>query len=75
MLLIAAIVVAYILGCMVAGYVGRYTRMGPYGTFYISLLITPLLMLLLLIMFAPSSRVEWRVRHKRQAARPPAPSR
>jgi hypothetical protein len=70
-MLIAAAVAAYILCCLVAAFVGRYTRMGPYGTFFISLLVTPLLMLLLLILFAPSSNVEWRVRQKHRA-RPPA---
>jgi uncharacterized membrane protein len=70
-MLIAAAIAAYILCGLIAAYVGRYTRMGPYGTFFISMLITPLLMLLLLIMFAPSSSVEWRVRQKHRA-RPPA---
>ena len=65
MVIIAALVVAYILLCFLAAYAGRYRRMGFYGTFFISLLITPLIMLLLLTLFGPSPSVEWRVREKR----------
>jgi uncharacterized membrane protein len=64
-MLIAALVVAYVLLCFLAAYAGRYRRMGFYGTFIISLLITPLVMLLLLTLFGPSSSVEWAVREKR----------
>ena len=59
-MLIAALVVAYILLCFLAACIGRYRRMGFYGTFIVSLLITPLVMLLLLTLFGPSRSVELR---------------
>ena len=61
---IAAIVVAYVLLCFITGYFGRNRRMGYFGTVLLSLLITPLLMLMILIFFGPSSAVEWRDRRK-----------
>jgi uncharacterized membrane protein len=61
---LTAAVVVYILCCLITGYFGRYRRMGFFGTFMISLVITPLLMLILLALFGPSPAVEWRVPRK-----------
>jgi uncharacterized membrane protein len=61
---IAAFVVAYVLLCFITGYFGRNRRMGYFGTVVLSFLITPLLMLMILIFFGPSSAVEWRDRRK-----------
>ena len=60
----AALVVAYVLLCFITGYFGRNRRMGYFGTVLLSLLITPLLMLIILMLFGPSSAVEWRDRRK-----------
>ncbi len=60
----AALVVAYVLLCFITGYFGRNRRMGYFGTVLLSLLITPLAMLIILMLFGPSSAVEWRDRRK-----------
>jgi len=60
----AALVVVYVLLCFITGYFGRNRRMGYFGTVLLSLLITPLLMLMILVFFGPSSAVEWRDRRK-----------
>jgi hypothetical protein len=40
----------YVIFCLLAGVAGSYRRMGFFGTFFLSLLLTPLLVLLLLIL-------------------------
>jgi uncharacterized membrane protein len=47
-------VVLYVIFCLLAGFAGSYRRMGFFGTFLLSLLLTPLLVLLLLILTGSS---------------------
>ena len=51
-------IVLYLVFCILAGVCGSYRRMGFFGTFLISLVITPVVMLLVLILTAPLHRVE-----------------
>ena len=46
-------IILYLLFCVLAGICGSYRRMGFFGTFLISLVITPIVMLLVLIVTAP----------------------
>ena len=46
----AIAVVLYVIFCLLAGLAGSQRRMGFIGTFLLSLVITPLLVLLLLIL-------------------------
>jgi hypothetical protein len=54
------LIILYVVFCLITGYLGRERRMGFWGAFIVSLLITPLLMVLILILFGPSHHVEWR---------------
>jgi len=56
----AAAVLAYITVCLLTGFCGTYRRMGFWGTFVLSLLITPILVWPILFITGPSRRVEWR---------------
>ena len=56
----AAAILAYITVCLLTGFCGSKRRMGFWGTFLLALVITPLLMLPLLFITAPSRRAEWR---------------
>jgi hypothetical protein len=58
------LIILYIICCLLTGYVGRYRRLGYLGTFVLSLLITPVLMLLILGMTGPSHGIEWRPKDK-----------
>jgi hypothetical protein len=49
-----AIALIYIVFCLLTGLCGTQRRLGFFGTFIISLLITPVVMLLVLILTAPS---------------------
>jgi hypothetical protein len=51
---VAIAVVLYVIFCLLAGLAGSQRRMGFFGTFLLSLVITPLLVLLLLILTRPS---------------------
>jgi uncharacterized membrane protein len=51
-------VVLYLVFCILAGLCGMHRRMGFFGTFLISLVVTPVVALLVLIMTAPSDRAE-----------------
>jgi uncharacterized membrane protein len=51
-------VIIYLIFCLLAGFCGIHRRMGFFGTFLISLVITPVLVLFVLILTAPSPRVE-----------------
>jgi hypothetical protein len=51
-------IVLYVVFCLLAGICGSYRRMGFFGTFLLSLVITPVVMLLVLILTAPLNRVE-----------------
>ena len=50
----AIAVVLYVIFCLLAGLAGSQRRMGFFGTFLLSLVITPLLVSLLLILTRPS---------------------
>lgn len=51
-------VIAYIVFCVLVGLCGSQRRMGFTGTFILSLLITPLIVLIVLLLTGPSQRVE-----------------
>ncbi len=54
----ALAVIIYLVFCLLAGLCGIHRRMGFFGTFLISLVVTPVVVLLVLILTAPSPRVE-----------------
>jgi hypothetical protein len=45
--------VLYVVVCLLAAYFGRGTRLGYWGTFVVSLILTPFLVVLFLLLFAP----------------------
>jgi peptidoglycan/LPS O-acetylase OafA/YrhL len=49
----AVLIVLYIFFCLLTGLCGSQRRMGFFGTFIVSLFITPVLMLLVLVFTAP----------------------
>jgi hypothetical protein len=49
----AGIAIIYVAFCLLVGLCGAQRRIGFFGAFIISFLITPILMLLILIMTAP----------------------
>jgi hypothetical protein len=51
-------VVLYVLFCILAGLCGMHRRMGFFGTFLLSLVVTPVVVLLVLVLTAQSDRVE-----------------
>ena len=59
---VALVVIIYIVFCILTGLCGSQRRMGFFGTFIMSLFITPIVMLIVLKLTAPSERVEWRQR-------------
>jgi hypothetical protein len=61
-MLITIGVVIYVIFCLLTGLAGSQRRIGFFGTFLISLFITPPIMLILLILTGPSRRVEWQRR-------------
>jgi hypothetical protein len=58
MVLPLAVLAAYLVFCILVGLCGSQRRMGFTGTFLISLLITPLIALLVLLITGPSRRAE-----------------
>jgi hypothetical protein len=58
----AAAILAYIVACLFTGFCGTHRRMGFWGTFFLALFTTPLLVLPVLFMTGPSRRFEWRAR-------------
>ncbi len=58
MVLPIAVLAAYIVFAVLVGLCGTQRRMGFTGTFLISLVITPVIMLLLLLITGPSRRAE-----------------
>jgi uncharacterized membrane protein len=48
-------IILYLIFCLLTGVAGSYRRMGFFGTFFLSLFLTPLLVLLLLILTGSSS--------------------
>jgi hypothetical protein len=61
--------VFFIAFCALVGLCGSQRRMGFIGTFLLSLVVTPVAVLVVLLLTGPSRRVEW---HRR--ARIPSPS-
>jgi len=59
---VAIVVIIYIVFCILTGLCGSQRRMGFFGTFIMSLFLTPIVMLIVLKLTAPSERVEWRQR-------------
>ncbi len=53
-----AAAIVYVIFCLLTGLCGIQRRLGFWGTFIISLFITPVLMLLVLLLTAPSHRAE-----------------
>ena len=49
----AIIIVAYIVFCLLVGLCGSQRRMGFFGTFIVSLFLTPVIVLLILVFTAP----------------------
>jgi hypothetical protein len=58
--------ISYVILCLIIGLFGRNRRMGYFGTFMLSMLITPLIMMVVLAMTGPSAGVEWRQRPQRK---------
>jgi hypothetical protein len=59
----AAAILAYLLVCLLTGFCGSHRRMGFWGTFFLSLVATPLVVLPVLFITGPSRRVQWRRRN------------
>jgi hypothetical protein len=51
---------AYLLLCVIAGYLGKETRLGFWGVVLVSVFLTPVLTLLFLVLFGRASRDEAR---------------
>jgi hypothetical protein len=60
---LAAAILAYVIVCLLTGFAGTHRRMGFWGTFFLSLITTPLVVLIVLFITGPSRRVEWRRRN------------
>lgn len=54
--------VVYIVFCVLTGLCGSQRRLGFFGTFLVSIVVTPLVVLPVLLLTGPSRRVEWRLR-------------
>jgi hypothetical protein len=64
--MLTILVTIYVIACLFTALFGRQRRMGYIGTFLISLLITPVLMLLVLALTGPAPQIEWRRRPDQQ---------
>ena len=58
MVLPLAVLVAYLMFCILVGLCGSQRRMGFTGTFLLSVVITPMIALLLILITGPSRRAE-----------------
>ncbi len=47
----------YLIVCFLTAYFGRNLRIGYWGTFFLSLIVTPLVVIIALILFGGASRV------------------
>jgi uncharacterized membrane protein len=54
----AIAIILYVAFCLLAGMCGTNRRMGFLGTFLMSLIITPVIVVLVLILTAPATRDE-----------------
>jgi len=61
-MVIAIAVVIYVVFCILTGLCGSQRRLGFIGTFILSLLLTPVIVLPILMLTGPSRGVEWRPR-------------
>ena len=52
--------IVYIILCLLTGLCGSQRRMGFLGTFILSIITTPLVVLTVLLLTGPSRRIEWR---------------
>jgi len=52
--------IVYIILCLLTGLCGRQRRMGFFGTFILTIITTPLVVLPVLLLTGPSCRIEWR---------------
>ena len=52
------LVILYVVFCILVGICGSQRRMGFVGTFIFSLLVTPVVVLVVLLMTGPSQRLE-----------------
>jgi hypothetical protein len=55
----------YLFFCVLTGLCGSQRRMGFFGTFLITIFLTPLVVLPVLLLTGPSRRVEWQRRPQR----------
>jgi hypothetical protein len=55
---VGALVILYVIFCLLVGLCGRYRRMGFFPTFLLSVLFTPVLVLLVLMLTAPAHDYE-----------------
>lgn len=58
----AAAILAYIVACLFTGFCGANRRMGFWGSFFLALFTTPLIVLPVLFLTGPSRRFEWHSR-------------
>jgi hypothetical protein len=58
----AAAILGYIVLCLLTGFCGTHRRMGFWGTFFLALITTPLVVLPVLFITGPSRRFEWHPR-------------
>ncbi len=56
------IIPLYILGCMLAAYLGRNTRIGYWGFFFISVMLTPISGFLIQYFAYPKKRKEYKTK-------------
>jgi Sec-independent protein secretion pathway component TatC len=57
---LAIALILYIVFCVLVGLCGSQRRMGFIGTFVVSLVLTPVVVLIMLLLTGPSERVVWR---------------
>ncbi|MDA0703583.1 MAG: hypothetical protein O3A96_10185 [Proteobacteria bacterium] len=50
------LLVIYLVVCLLVAYFGRSTRIGYWGTFLVSLVLTPLITIIAIIVLAPKKR-------------------
>jgi hypothetical protein len=51
-----ALIVLYLCACLAVAGLGRQTALGFWGTFFVSLVLTPFLIFLLLLAFRPNQK-------------------
>jgi len=66
MVLPLALLVAYLVFCILVGLCGSQRRMGFTGTFLLSLFVTPVIALIVLLITGPSRSVEMERRPRNQ---------